>query len=969
MTFLDHYAIHGPLGTGAGGSVLRGVHRATNAAVAVKIAKPTHLGAYRREIFSLAGLSHPHIARVLDLGTFDEHGWDGLGAGANDRWYSMPLASGGTLEDKDPTSWAQVHRWLLDLLDGLAKTHARGIVHRDIKPANILFGGPTDLQPGLMIADFGIAWDHHQITNRPAGTPGFMAPEQARPDGHIGPWTDLHALGMVVWWCVAGTLPFHHPNPRTHLLRSMALELPPLEPLFPCPDGLEAWIAACCNRDIGKRLQRVSDARDLLPCLNTAHPGPDASPLRITTPELFSLLQPDPVERVEEQRALWRAVEEGLRKPGRTVIALEGPEGVGRQSLATWAGERAHMEGFHFVGLKHIRDLPGWASSFLSSPTPRLQRHLTAMDLTMGDVQRWHAAQALQELALDRPVLFRLADPDGLHHLCGLLEAVDVPLVMLCAVPTVLAEVTVPLAPLSAASMRRVLHQRIQGHDALADQAIAQAGGLPGRAIATMSHLLSNGPEEEETLEMGLASAVNRVLSKAPRPVRRAMERAATLGERVSLTTWEQVLDDPELKGSYPTALELLVRHGFASADGRHLTFEPGVRVLLVGLTASRGHLDDHRAANLRHVQGAHRAALLLEAGRVDEANAALAKALPEEHALEGPAGCLALLRIHAQTTPLTGALQVARVRYLVMVESLETALEESIACLAEDHAPLDRLELLRWNEYCRRKLRRDAVSTIGTLYAAAIEQRGLQALLALRSTFWGYLASEQPERALRVLHHVETCATGAADERAIRGELEAQLAHAIGDLPGMERASRRIEEGAEGAPHLLRIAWVVAVEVHHARGELEQARAVLEKMMRVDETHRPGHNVGFNYATLASIEVSAGNLERARRLTEAARTRSKDGLLARACAHLDLVFAAGVDPETVPVALATIASIPVSVPDPSELRLLEHALQLDPNQPQVRALLVRHQASTAEHRIQARSILGEPTALPPSTA
>jgi tetratricopeptide (TPR) repeat protein len=960
MSFLDHYDVRGPLGKGAAGSVVHALLRSTQAEVAVKIAKPSHLGAYRREIFSLAGLSHPHIARVLDFGTFDERGWDGQGAGAHDRWYAMPLASGGTLEDKDPTRWEQVQRWLHDLLDGLAKTHARGIVHRDIKPANILFGGPNDLQPGLLIADFGIAWDHHQITNRPAGTPGFMAPEQAKPDGHIGPWTDLHALGMVVWWCVTGSLPFHHPNPRTHLLRSMTLELPPLEPLFPCPDGLEAWIAACCERDIGQRLQRVSDARALLPCLNAHHPGPDASPLPITTPELFSLLRPDPLERNAEQQVLWTAIHEGLSRPGRTLIALTGPEGIGRRSLASWAGERAHLEGFHFLGLRHIRDLPGWARTFLPCPTPELQQHLDAMDLTLGDVQLWHAANAIRELARDRPLLFTLADAQTLHHLSNRLDSLDAPLVMLCPVPTIGADLTIALGRLSGASMRRVLHQRIQGHDALVDQAIVQADGLPGRAILAMAHLLTHGPAEEETLEMGTVSVLNRVLAKATQRVRQAMERAATLGQRLSIETWQQVWDDTdEHTRARLAALELLLRHGLANYEREHLTFEPGVRTLLVGLADSRGHLEAHRAAILQHVKGAHRAALLLEAGRVEEANAVLAEALPEVNTSEGPATCLSLLRTHEQITPLSPALRVARVRYLVMIESLEDALEEVTVCLADPHEPLHRLELLRWNAFCRRRLRRTPRPALDALYAAAVEQRGLPALLALRSTFWGFLATEQADRAFRVIRDVERCATGSPDERAIRGELDAQRAHAIGDIDAMARASQLIEEGAVGAPHLLRIASVVAVEVHHARGELDQARAVLERMMRVDETHRPGHNAGFNYATLASIEVSAGNLDRARRLTEAARTRSKDGLLVRACAHLDLVFAAGVDPRIVPTALATIASIPVSLPDPSELRLLECALKLDPHQPAVRRLLQDHRAATSAHRRNARRILG----------
>lgn len=204
------------LGRGAMGTVVRGHHRGSQLPVAIKVltgdrARESRFRAsFEAEVRALAGLGHPAILAVLDLGVIDTaqaSGTEGVLI-AGSPYLVMELASGGSLRDQTrgaELNWEQIRFTLRAVLQGLAHAHSRGIVHRDLKPGNILLSGPLDPRQGPKIADFGLAHiadetEASSNTMAAAGTPAYMAPEQFK--GHFrdfGPWTDLYALGCLAF--------------------------------------------------------------------------------------------------------------------------------------------------------------------------------------------------------------------------------------------------------------------------------------------------------------------------------------------------------------------------------------------------------------------------------------------------------------------------------------------------------------------------------------------------------------------------------------------------------------------------------------------------------------------------------------------------------------------------------------------------------------------------------------------------
>jgi eukaryotic-like serine/threonine-protein kinase len=180
------------------GQVWRAVHRPTGHPAAVKLLLDPHqsdnVRSFEAEIAAFAALEHPHIVRILDQGRSEEV-LHGIPAGAP--WLAMELLGGGTAQTigRDGLQWTALRTVLVQVLDGLAHAHARGLVHRDVKPANILLDdGPY---PRWKLGDFGLAQSRGRSVLQ-AATVAYASPEQlARRDQ--GPASDLFSLGAVAW--------------------------------------------------------------------------------------------------------------------------------------------------------------------------------------------------------------------------------------------------------------------------------------------------------------------------------------------------------------------------------------------------------------------------------------------------------------------------------------------------------------------------------------------------------------------------------------------------------------------------------------------------------------------------------------------------------------------------------------------------------------------------------------------------
>lgn len=166
-----------------------------------------------REAEVLTRLDHPNIVELLDVVE------DG-----DEVTLVMAYLTGGTLADRvsrhGPAPADEVERLADALGSALAEAHRAGVVHRDIKPGNVLFD--ADGVPHL--ADFGVASSRDDTAGLTAvgtvvGTPGFMAPEQARGEA-VAPASDVFALGATLLFAVTGEGPYGRGSPELLMVRA-----------------------------------------------------------------------------------------------------------------------------------------------------------------------------------------------------------------------------------------------------------------------------------------------------------------------------------------------------------------------------------------------------------------------------------------------------------------------------------------------------------------------------------------------------------------------------------------------------------------------------------------------------------------------------------------------------------------------------------------------------------------------------
>ncbi len=266
------YEILGELGRGGMGVVYQARHVHLNRLVALKMilagvhVGPRDLQRFRSEAAAVAGLKHPSIVQVYEVGEQDGR-----------PYFALEYVEGGSLANKLngtplPPRYASV------MIEQLARTihhaHERGIVHRDLKPANILLtddGFPK-------ITDFGLA---KQLAN-PAltqsgtviGTPSYMAPEQALGKNRdVGPAVDVYALGSILYEMLTGRPPFRAETSLDTMLQVASEEPVPLSRLQPrLPRDLQTICLKCLEKEPHKRYPTAESLADDLRRFQTGEP-------------------------------------------------------------------------------------------------------------------------------------------------------------------------------------------------------------------------------------------------------------------------------------------------------------------------------------------------------------------------------------------------------------------------------------------------------------------------------------------------------------------------------------------------------------------------------------------------------------------------------------------------------------------------------------------------------------------------
>jgi hypothetical protein len=127
-------------------------------------------------------------------------------------YFVMEYADGGTLDDlldRGRPTVREALRLTAEAARGVSALHDAGVVHRDIKPSNVLISRAQDGRDRVLVADLGLAKALAQASGltMAAGSAGYMAPEQARPDGGIDVRADVYGLGALLYHLVTGTVP------------------------------------------------------------------------------------------------------------------------------------------------------------------------------------------------------------------------------------------------------------------------------------------------------------------------------------------------------------------------------------------------------------------------------------------------------------------------------------------------------------------------------------------------------------------------------------------------------------------------------------------------------------------------------------------------------------------------------------------------------------------------------------------
>ena len=273
------YLLKDKVGTGGMAVVYRAQDQRLDRTVAVKLMLPQYAGdatfaaRFKQEAQAAAGLSSPYIVGVYDWGK------DG------DTYYIvMEYLRGTDLKSGirshgalDPRKVAQIGS---QICGALSVAHKHEIIHRDIKPQNIMV-----LPDGnIKVMDFGIARaknSHLTQDNNVLGTAHYVSPEQTRGQD-LGPTSDIYSLGVVMYECATGRVPFDGDDAISVALKQVnELPVPPSQINSGVDGDLERIILKCMGKDPANRFQTADELRGVLNAYLAGRAVDVAEPTRV----------------------------------------------------------------------------------------------------------------------------------------------------------------------------------------------------------------------------------------------------------------------------------------------------------------------------------------------------------------------------------------------------------------------------------------------------------------------------------------------------------------------------------------------------------------------------------------------------------------------------------------------------------------------------------------------------------------
>jgi serine/threonine protein kinase len=287
------YRLLGLIGEGAMGQVFRARDTLIPRDVAIKVlagelaTQPGYRERFRREAFTAAQLTEPHIIPIYDTGDIDGR-----------LYLVMPIIDGidmaRLLHRDGPMSSQLVVRVIDQLASALDAAHAQGLVHRDVKPSNTLITGTLGREFAYLI-DFGIAHDSAATkltrTGSILGTLAYMAPERFTT-GKADARGDIYALGCVLHECLTGSHPFPGNSMEQQVAGHLTADPPrPSRQRPGIPTGFDDIIARSMAKNPDDRYQRahelaVAAERVLAEAVlaTRPEPAPAAEPINFRQP-------------------------------------------------------------------------------------------------------------------------------------------------------------------------------------------------------------------------------------------------------------------------------------------------------------------------------------------------------------------------------------------------------------------------------------------------------------------------------------------------------------------------------------------------------------------------------------------------------------------------------------------------------------------------------------------------------------
>jgi WD40 repeat protein/serine/threonine protein kinase len=274
---LGPYQLLERLGEGGMGQVFKARHCKLGRVVALKVIHPECLAdadsvrRFRREIQAAAQLDHPHVVRAYDAGE----------AGGR-HFLVMECVAGIDLKrlvkERGPLPVAEACAYARQAALGLQHAHERGMVHRDVKPSNLLLVREPDGLGVVKLLDLGLVRlartaDGAEPTTFTeegwaAGTPDYLAPEQASDPRKADARSDLYSLGCTLYFLLAGRPPFPDGSATDKLIKHAMLDPVPVEQLrADVPPGLAAMLRKLLAKRPEDRFQTAADLAEALAAL------------------------------------------------------------------------------------------------------------------------------------------------------------------------------------------------------------------------------------------------------------------------------------------------------------------------------------------------------------------------------------------------------------------------------------------------------------------------------------------------------------------------------------------------------------------------------------------------------------------------------------------------------------------------------------------------------------------------------